>query len=91
MRNNSVGWGKTRDSYISVSSVWFEQLIKAVRSARKRKGLSQQELAAILGTTQSELSRFESGKSNPTVEMVDKVVTILDLKIKVVQKRKNKI
>lgn len=39
-----------------------------IREARKRAGISQQELAERLGTTQSVIARWELGVRSPTVE-----------------------
>ena len=39
-----------------------------LRAARRRAGLSQQELAARAGTSQATLSAYENGRKQPTVE-----------------------
>ena len=39
-----------------------------VREARRRAGLTQAQLAARVGTTQSAVARIESGRTSPTVE-----------------------
>ncbi|HEX9122654.1 MAG TPA: helix-turn-helix domain-containing protein [Actinomycetota bacterium] len=45
-----------------------------VREARHRAGLSQAELAARAGTTQSAIARVESGTEAPTLERVVELV-----------------
>jgi transcriptional regulator with XRE-family HTH domain len=45
-----------------------------VREARKRAGLTQAELAARAGTTQSAIARLESGATTPTLETISKLV-----------------
>jgi transcriptional regulator with XRE-family HTH domain len=40
----------------------------AIRAARRRSGLSQQELAARAGTSQATLSAYENGRKQPTFE-----------------------
>jgi DNA-binding transcriptional regulator YiaG len=35
------------------------------RLARKARGISQTELASVIGSTQSQVSRFETGTTNP--------------------------
>jgi len=45
-----------------------------VREARKRAGLTQAELAARAGTTQSAVARIESGGVSPSLEHLSKLV-----------------
>lgn len=40
--------------------------------ARRDAGLTQTEVAARMGTTQSAVSRVESGRSQPTLDFVDR-------------------
>jgi transcriptional regulator with XRE-family HTH domain len=44
-----------------------DKLENLLRTARKRAGLSQRELAKRAGTAQSVVARIESGVTNPTV------------------------
>jgi transcriptional regulator with XRE-family HTH domain len=50
-----------------------------VRLARQRleAGLTQAELAGLMGTTQSALSRVESGTVVPTLDMIDRYARAL--------------
>lgn len=50
-----------------------------VRSARKRRGLSQRELAELTGTTQSAISRLEKGSSVPSFDRVVALVESMGL------------
>jgi transcriptional regulator with XRE-family HTH domain len=45
-----------------------------VREARKRAGLTQAELAARAGTTQSAIARVESGAVSPSLERLTQLV-----------------
>jgi transcriptional regulator with XRE-family HTH domain len=45
-----------------------------VREARKRAGMTQSELAARAGTTQSAVARVESGAVSPSLEHLTKLV-----------------
>ena len=41
-----------------------------IRQRRKELRISQEELAAALGTTQSQISRYEKGENDPTGEVL---------------------
>ncbi|HEX8857137.1 MAG TPA: helix-turn-helix transcriptional regulator [Thermoleophilaceae bacterium] len=45
-----------------------------IRSARRKAGLSQAELAARLGTTQSAVARLESERSNPRLSTLEQAL-----------------
>lgn len=56
------------------------KLKKMIVVERKKQNLSQEELAQMLGTTQSVVSRIESGLSkNITIDYLLKIITILGL------------
>ena len=50
-----------------------------IREARKRRGLTQHELADKLGTTQSAIARLESAATAPTFDRVIEILRALDL------------
>lgn len=54
-----------------------------IREARRRSGLTQQELAERLGTTQSVITRWETGRRSPTLETVAKAVRACGLDLTV--------
>lgn len=54
-----------------------------IREARLRAGLSQQELADRLGTSQSVIARWEKGHRSPTVETMLRAVRACDLDVSV--------
>jgi len=49
------------------------ELVRLVIAARKAQGLSQAELAARIGTRQSNISRLERGDSNPSLAFLKRV------------------
>lgn len=57
-----------------------------IREARKRSGLSQRELAELLGTTQAVIGRWETGARSPTFERVVQAVRAcgFDLAVRIV-------
>ena len=56
-------------------------LLRALIDARAKRGMTQAKLAKKIGTKQSAIARFESGRSNPTFAFVQKLSDALDLKI----------
>ena len=66
---------KTRRTLPSLDRVIGNQ-IRELR--RKRGGLSQQQLAELLGETQSTITRIESGKRSIAVSEVYRIAAVLD-------------
>ena len=56
----------------------FEQLARIVIMRRARLGLSQQELAARMGTTASVISRIESGQHRASAETLRRLARALE-------------
>ncbi|MEK7669289.1 MAG: helix-turn-helix transcriptional regulator [Patescibacteria group bacterium] len=59
------------------------EIFKAIIKARAQKDLTQRELAEKIGVKQSALARFESGRTNPTLGFLKKVVSGLGLNVTV--------
>lgn len=51
---------------------------KAVRDARLKKGLAQEELAALSGIERSHMGKIERGQHMPTLALILKVAVALD-------------
>ncbi|WP_034716287.1 helix-turn-helix domain-containing protein [Intrasporangium chromatireducens] len=49
-----------------------------IRDARRHKGLTQAELAQLLGTSQSAVTRIEAGKQNMSLDMLARIGDALD-------------
>lgn len=56
-------------------------MIQAMIDIRRKKDLSQKQLAKKLGTTQSAISRLEKGNISPTVDFLQKLADALDSKL----------
>lgn len=54
-----------------------------IREARKRSGLSQQELAERLSTTQAVIARWELGRTSPSFERVVEAIRACGLELSV--------
>ena len=56
---------------------------EALISARKRKGLSQEQLAEMLGVRKTTISNWENSYSNPTLSDAFRVADILESDVNV--------
>ena len=59
------------------------QLISAMIDQRNRKKITQKALAEKIGTKQSAIARFESGRANPRLSFLKKLSRALDVKLTV--------
>jgi transcriptional regulator with XRE-family HTH domain len=56
----------------------FAQIAEQVATRRRALGLSQAELAALCGTTQSAIARLESGGRPPRIDTLQRLARALD-------------
>jgi transcriptional regulator with XRE-family HTH domain len=49
------------------------KVVREIIKARHELNLTQEQLAKLVGTKQSNISRLESGEYNPTIEFLGKV------------------
>lgn len=59
------------------------QVIRELIAARLEKNITQKQLADIIGTKQSNISRLESGNYNPSLEFLSKMAKALDKRIEI--------
>src|ERR671932_55349 len=64
----------------------FSAIAGQVAEQRQARGLSQKELAALVGTTQSAIARLESGGRPPRIDTLLRIANALDCEL-VVQLR----
>lgn len=58
-------------------------LISAMLDARNKKGMTQTEIAKRAGTTQSAIARFESGRTNPTLDFASRLSRAIGAKLEI--------
>ncbi len=59
------------------------QLIRELLTARKRKNMTQKDLAEATGITQPDISRLENGRGNPSLRTLNVLAKGLGMKLKV--------
>lgn len=64
-----------KSEYDKLSPIY--ELKKEIIRLRIEKGLSQKELATLMGTKQSAISRLENGSYNPSVEFLNRIAHTL--------------
>lgn len=57
------------------------EIISQIIEARTSQNITQEELAKRIGTQKSNISRFESGNYNPTIDFLNKVCIALGKKL----------
>lgn len=57
------------------------EVVEQLKSVRKEQNVTQEVLAARVGTKKSNISRFESGKYNPSLDFLIKVADSLGKQI----------
>ena len=60
----------------------ISNLIMILFATRKKKKISQKQLAEMTGLPQSTISRMESFQSTPTLPVLIKIATALELSLK---------
>ncbi|HUW78093.1 MAG TPA: UDP-N-acetylglucosamine 1-carboxyvinyltransferase [Candidatus Nanopelagicaceae bacterium] len=61
-----------------MDDLYLKQLGKLVRDARKRRDLTQEQLAEALSTSQSAIARIEQGQQNLSLEMISRIGAVLE-------------
>jgi len=61
-----------------VTETYLDRIGGLIRDARKHRGLTQTQLADVLGTSQSAVNRMEAGNQNLSLEMVTRIAEALD-------------
>ena len=58
-------------------------IIRAIVEARQSKNITQKELAMRTGINQADISKLENGNRNPSLNMLKKLATGLDMSLKI--------
>ena len=61
-----------------MTETYLDRIGGLIRDARKHRGLTQTQLADVLGTSQSAVHRIEAGNQNLSLEMVNRIAAALD-------------
>ena len=86
-----MNWNKAKSIILNNPEVQNElklneteyRIIEEIILARKEKNLTQKELAELIGTKQSNISRLESGNYNPTIDFLKRIAVAVGKELKV--------
>jgi len=81
--SNKPGWddlAKSARQALAQSTI-AEARLSALARARLAKGLSQSQLAQLIGTSQSHIARIEAHSIDPQLGTMEKIATALDIPI----------
>jgi DNA-binding XRE family transcriptional regulator len=86
-----MNWSKAKTIILKNKEVQKEpksneaeyKLIEGIIMARKEKNLTQKELAELIGTRQSNISRLESGKYNPSLDFLNRIANAVGKQLEV--------
>jgi transcriptional regulator with XRE-family HTH domain len=80
MRYQDAGaFERLRKKIAGAENGWFfAQVAERVAARRNELGLSQQQLAALTGTTQSAIARLEKGGRPPRIDTLLRIAEALD-------------
>jgi DNA-binding XRE family transcriptional regulator len=59
------------------------KIIEEIIMARKEKKLTQRDLAELIGTKQSNISRLESGNYNPSLDLLNRIALAVGKELEV--------
>jgi len=59
------------------------RLASEIRTLQEKKGLSQRQLAKLVGTTQSAIARLEGGRISPSLPTLDRIAAALGAEVTV--------
>jgi DNA-binding XRE family transcriptional regulator len=86
-----MNWSKAKAIILNNKDVQNElklneaeyQIIEEIIMARKERNLTQKELAELIGTRQSNISRLESGNYNPSIDFLNKIALAVGKELRV--------
>ena len=83
-RGSSTAFDRLRGRLAAPDDGWFFARIAAqVTEQRHARDLSQAELAALVGTSQSAIARLESGGRPPRIDTLLRIADALDCELEV--------
>ena len=74
---------KNKPELVKLQKEVKDSVIDQLVSKRKAKNYTQSDISMITGIQRPNISRFESGAYNPTLDMLVRLADSMDLKVKI--------
>lgn len=74
---------KEGNDIIEKQKIVKQKLIDQYIEYRKIRNLTQEDLAYVMGIKRPNISRFETGQCNPTLDLLVKMAECMDLEIRI--------
>lgn len=81
LKRNLLADPETRREYEAQKSEFA--LVRAFLAARRESGLTQKELSALSGVTQSDISKLERGNGNPSFKTLKKLASAMGMEVQI--------
>lgn len=62
---------------LSIKSTYSNKEVKMLRELREKAGLTQEELASMVGVQRTQITMIENGKSSPSIKTAKKLAEVL--------------
>lgn len=79
INNTASRLNQYETSFVAKYATSLKKVAKNVKRYRKERGLSQLEMATLLGLTESFVSKLEQGRTAPSFPTLDKLAKILKI------------
>lgn len=79
INNTASNLNQHEIAFVNQLSTAAKKVARNVRRYRKERGLSQLELATLLGLTESFVSKLEQGRTAPSFPTIDKLAKIFKI------------
>lgn len=65
-----------------IRDFFYHRLGRVIIRIRKKRGLTQEQLALLCDINRSHFARIEEGRANPSIKTLNKICRVLKIKIK---------
>lgn len=83
LKDRLIGIEGSRERDLYEQELKIEVLQEIMKEIRKKRNLSQEELGVKVGVKKSQISKIESGYDNISLNVISKIFTALNAKIKI--------